>query len=111
MSHHHFETALLVTISLLDSGFLVTWQEMGKWETINYIHHQNFFNTEKVVNAFSDSTGLPHARRSTFESGKNSGNVCTVNPMHPKISMHNLYPAHFKTTTQRIQSPWMLKLR
>ena len=29
VSHHHFETALLVTISLLDSGFLVTWQEMG----------------------------------------------------------------------------------
>ena len=36
---------------------------------------------DKAVNAFSDSTGLPHARRSAFESGKNAGNVWTVNPI------------------------------
>ena len=35
--HHHFETALLVTISLLDCGFLVTWQEMGNPDTIQLL--------------------------------------------------------------------------
>ena len=76
VSHHHFETALLVTISLLDCRFLVTWQEMGNLDNIQLLTWPpNFFYTDKAVNAFSDSTGLPHARRSAFESGKNSGNV------------------------------------
>ena len=35
--HHYFETALLVTISLLDCGFLVTWQEMGNPDTIQLL--------------------------------------------------------------------------
>ena len=37
VSHHHFETALLVTISLLDCGFLVTWQEIGNLDTIKLL--------------------------------------------------------------------------
>ena len=75
VTHHYFETALLVTISLLDCGFLVTWQEMGNLDNIQLTWPPNFFYTDKAVNAFSDSTGLLHARRSAFESGKNSGNV------------------------------------
>ena len=76
VSHHHFETVLLVTISLLDCGFLVTWQEMGNLDNIQLLTWPpKFFYTDKAVNALSDSTDLPHARRSAFESGKNSGNV------------------------------------
>ena len=96
--HHYFETALLVTISLLDCGFLVTWQEIGNLDTIKLL-------SDKAVNALPDSTGLLHARRSAFESGKSSDNVCTVNPMHPTISMHNLYTVLFtfpKVLTRRI---------
>ena len=37
VSCHHFETALLVTISLLDCGFLATWQEMGNPDTIQLL--------------------------------------------------------------------------
>ena len=37
VSHHHFETVLLVTISLLDCGFLMTWQEMGNPDTIQLL--------------------------------------------------------------------------
>ena len=37
VSRHHFETALLVTISLLDCGFLVTWQEIGNLDTIKLL--------------------------------------------------------------------------
>ena len=37
VSCHHFETALLVTISLLDCGFLVTWQEIGNLDTIKLL--------------------------------------------------------------------------
>ena len=37
VSCHHFETALLVTISLLDRGFLVTWQEIGNLDTIKLL--------------------------------------------------------------------------
>ena len=107
VSCHHFETALLVTISLLDCGFLVTWQEIGNLDTIQLLSPPPnfFFNTDEAVNAFSDSTGLLHARRSAFESGKRSDNVCTVNPMHLTISMHNLYTVLFtfpKVLTRRI---------